>query len=142
MNVSNASNWEGPFAGLLSLDRLKFELVNPREERRAADMDPVEGRAIAAVQSGDGGPYDYLVSKYMRRVVSIAWSIIRNAADAEDLAQEAFVKAYESIGRFRAGQSFGPWIYRIATNLALNSVRDNRYQRMEISLDAPVTADA
>ena len=75
--------------------------------------DPLEARAIARVQDGDTGAYDYLVSKYLRRVVAIASSIVRNPHDAEDLAQEAFVKAYRSIGRFRAEESFGPWISRI-----------------------------
>jgi len=65
--------------------------------------DPLERRSIEAVRSGDPDAYGYLVSKYMRRAVSIAWGIVRNGHDAEDLAQEAFVKAYESIGRFRTG---------------------------------------
>ena len=86
-----------------------------------SDEDPLETRAIARVQQGDAGAYDYLVSKYLRRVVSIAWGVVRNPHDAEDLAQEAFVKAYQNIGRFRAGQSFGPWIYRIVTNAALDT---------------------
>ncbi len=87
--------------------------------------DPQEARAVARVQEGDAGAYDYLVSKYLPRVVSIASGIVRNAHDAEDLAQEAFVKAYQHIGRFRAGEPFGPWIYRIVTNLALD-VRKHR----------------
>lgn len=85
--------------------------------------DPLETRAIAAVKGGDRSSYDYLVRKYTKRTVSIAWGIVRNAADAEDLAQEAFVKAFESIDRFRAGEPFGPWIYRIVTNLALDVMK-------------------
>jgi RNA polymerase sigma-70 factor, ECF subfamily len=81
--------------------------------------DSLVGRA----QRGDAEAYDALVSKYLRRVVAIAFSIVRNAHDAEDLAQEAFVKAYQSIGRFRAGAPFGPWIGRIVTNLALDVAR-------------------
>lgn len=130
----NTTIMEGPFAGLLTLDRLKFGLVEERDQRHKADEDPREARSIASVQAGDGQPYDYLVSKYMRRVVSIAWGIVRNAADAEDLAQEAFVKAYESIGRFRTGQSFGPWIYRIVTNLALD-LRKHRIRYPQDALD-------
>lgn len=84
-----------------------------------------EARVIARVQEGEAEAYDYLVSKYLPRVVSIASGIVRNAHDAEDLAQEAFVKAYRNIGRFRAGEPFGPWIYRIVTNLALD-VRKHR----------------
>jgi RNA polymerase sigma-70 factor (ECF subfamily) len=88
--------------------------------------DPLEARAIARVQQGDAGAYDVLVSKYLPRVVSIAWGIVRNAHDAEDLAQEAFVKAFASIDRFRADQPFGPWIYRIVTNTALDAMKHRR----------------
>jgi len=130
----HASIMEGPFAGPLLLDRLKFGLVEQPEARRTALEDPAEADAIAAVQSGQGDSFDYLVSKYMRRVVSIAWGIIRNPADAEDLAQEAFVKAYETIGRFRTGQPFGPWIYRIVTNLALD-LRKHRLRYPQEALD-------
>lgn len=87
--------------------------------------DNEEARAVARVQAGDAGAYDLLVSRHLPRVVSIASGIVRNAHDAEDLAQEAFVKAYQHIGRFRAGEPFGPWIYRIVTNLALD-VRKHR----------------
>ncbi|HVE70009.1 MAG TPA: sigma-70 family RNA polymerase sigma factor [Thermoanaerobaculia bacterium] len=93
--------------------------------------DPLEARLIARVQEGDAEAYDALVSKYLRRVVAIAFSIVRNAHDAEDLAQEAFVKAYQSIGRFRAGAPFGPWIGRIVTNLAFDVVKHRRRFRHE-----------
>jgi RNA polymerase sigma-70 factor (ECF subfamily) len=95
------------------------------------DDDPLEARAIALLQDGDTSASDYLVSKYLRRVVGIAWGIVRNAHDAEDLAQEAFVKAIESIGRFRAGEPFGPWIYRIVTNLSLDVMKHRRKFRHE-----------
>lgn len=97
----------------------------------ASDDDPLEARAIARVQDGDAEAYDTLVSKYLRRVVAIAWSITRNATDAEDLAQEAFVRAYQNIGRFRAGEPFGPWIGRIVTNLALDVMKHRRKFRHE-----------
>jgi RNA polymerase sigma-70 factor, ECF subfamily len=86
---------------------------------------------IARVQDGDAEAYDVLVARYLRRVVGIAFSIVRNAHDAEDLAQEAFVKAYENIGRFRTGASFGPWIGRIVTNLALDLTKHRTKFRHE-----------
>jgi RNA polymerase sigma-70 factor (ECF subfamily) len=95
------------------------------------DDDPSEARVIARVQDGDAEAYDTLVSKYLRRVVAIAFGIVRNAQDAEDLAQEAFVKAYQGIGRFRSGEPFGPWIYRIVTNLSLDVVKHRRKFRHE-----------
>ncbi len=93
--------------------------------------DPLEARAIAEVKNGDRGSYEYLVSKYMKRVVSIAWGIVRNSYDAEDLAQEAFVKAYRTIGRFKTGEPFGPWIYRIVTNLSLDVLKHRSRFRHE-----------
>ena len=103
-----------------------------------ADDDPLERRAIERVREGDAGAYDYLVSKYLRRVVSIAWGIVRNAHDAEDLAQEAFVKAYQHIGRFRTGEPFGPWVYRIVTNAALDVQKHRtKFQHQTIDETSP-----
>ena len=100
--------------------------------------DPLERRAVEQVKRGDSGAYDYLVAKYTKRVASIAWNIVRNAADAEDLAQEAFVKAFENIGRFRSNEPFGPWIYRIVTNLSLDVVKHrSRFRHEEVSADEP-----
>src|SRR3989442_16018412 len=126
-----ATTFGGPGAGPpLSRGRLMFA-VQSEVDRTPTDADPIEQRAISAVKTGDAGAYDYLVSKYMKRVVSIAWGIVRNAHDAEDLAQEAFVKAYQTIGRFKTGQPFGPWIYRIVTNLALDVVKHRKRFRHE-----------
>ena len=102
--------------------------------------DPLEARVIARVQNGEAEAYDYLVSKYLRRVVAIAHGVVRNAHDAEDLAQEAFVKAYQNLGRFRAGESFGPWIGRIVTNLALDVVKHRTKFRHESITDAAPAA--
>ena len=85
--------------------------------------DPLERRAVEAVRRGDPGAFDYLVAKHSRRALSIAWGIVRDPAEAEDLVQEAFVRAYEKIDRFRVGEPFGPWLYRIVTNLALDVVK-------------------
>ncbi|HVR40418.1 MAG TPA: sigma-70 family RNA polymerase sigma factor, partial [Thermoanaerobaculia bacterium] len=85
--------------------------------------DPLEARAVSLVKSGDTAAYDYLVSKYLKRVVSVAWGIVRNAHDAEDLAQEAFVKAFRNIERFRSDEPCGPWIFRIVSNLSLDVIK-------------------
>src|SRR5207244_8293045 len=103
-----------------------------------ANDDPQERRAIDAIKRGHRSAYDYLVAKYTKRVVSIAWNIVRNPHDAEDLAQEAFVKAFESIGRFRSGEPFGPWIYRIVTNLSLDVVKHrSRFRHEELASTEP-----
>lgn len=100
--------------------------------------DAAEQQAIAAVRRGESEAYEILVTKYGKRVLSIAWGIVRNAADAEDLAQEAFVKAFRTIGRFREGEPFGPWVYRIVTNLALDVVKHRtRFRHEEITPAVP-----
>lgn len=124
--------------GFEPLDRLMYGVAEDISDRVQTNDDPLETRAIARVQSGDRPAWDYLVSKYMKRVVSIAWGIVRNAHDAEDLAQEAFVRSYQNISRFRKGEPFGPWIYRIVTNLALDVVKHRtRFRHEEISEAEP-----
>jgi RNA polymerase sigma-70 factor (ECF subfamily) len=96
-------------------------------------------------QRGDRAAYDFLVSKYLGRVVAIAYGVVRNAHDAEDLAQEAFVKAYQSLGRFRDGEPFGPWVYRIVTNAALDVLKHRtnfRHEELADDRAAPRRDDA
>lgn len=135
---------EGPFAGPLPVPARLMCAVQREGNRTATTNEPeaIEQRAIADVKRGEAGSYDYLVSKYMRRVVSIAWGIVRNAHDAEDLAQEAFVKAFQTIGRFKTGEPFGPWIYRIVTNLALDLMKHRQRFRHEEISDAHPAARA
>ena len=107
-------------------------------DKAATHDDALESQAIAAVKSGDRSAYDYLVTKYMKRVASVAWGIVRISADAEDLAQEAFVKAFQSMNRFKSGQPFGPWIFRIVTNLSLDVVKHRtKFRHEELSGDEP-----
>jgi len=130
---------EGLAVEPLTVDRLTFAVDREAvTEIRRANDDPLERRAIDAVKGGDAGAYDYLVTKYMKRVVSIAWGIVRNAHDAEDLAQEALVKAFQSMERFKSGEPFGPWIYRIVTNLSLDVMKHRtRFRHEEISESEP-----
>jgi RNA polymerase sigma-70 factor (ECF subfamily) len=131
-----AISTEGSVYALPILDRLIRGVMESSTPQ--PNDDPLERRAIEQTRNGDTGAYDYLVSKYTKRVVSIAWNIVRNAHDAEDLAQEAFVKAFESIKRFRAGEPFGPWIYRIVTNLALDVVKHrSRFRHEELTSAEP-----
>ena len=91
------------------------------------------------VKTGDTSAFDYLVQKYRRPVVSFMYRMARNAAAAEDLAQEVFLRVYRSRQNYEASAKFTTWLYRIATNLAVNHARDTRKERPEvtISLDEP-----
>jgi RNA polymerase sigma-70 factor (ECF subfamily) len=94
------------------------------------------------VKAGDEQSFALLLHRYRRPLVNFLYRMVRNREQAEDLSQEVFLRVYRARADYVPSAKFTTWLFRIATNLALNSVRDTRYQRMEISLDAPVTADA
>src|SRR5438034_2516689 len=94
------------------------------------------------VKAGDEQSFTLLLHRYRSPLVNFLYRMVRNREQAEDLAQEVFLRVYRARENYVPSAKFTTWLFRIATNLALNSVRDTRYQRMEISLDAPVTVDA
>jgi RNA polymerase sigma-70 factor (ECF subfamily) len=95
----------------------------------AAGGERVEGRPledaelVELAKGGDVGAYGELVERYREVAFRTAYLIARNAADAEDAAQDAFVKAFYALGRFRSGEPFRPWVLRIASNEARNRRR-------------------
>ncbi|MFZ0733319.1 MAG: sigma-70 family RNA polymerase sigma factor [Candidatus Sulfotelmatobacter sp.] len=91
------------------------------------------------VKTGDQAAFDFLVQKYRRPMVSFMYRMARNSAVAEDLAQEVFLRVYRSRENYEASAKFTTWLYRIATNLAVNHARDTRHERPEVqvSLDEP-----
>ena len=91
------------------------------------------------VKTGDQSAFEYLVQKYRRPMVSFMYRMARNSAAAEDLAQEVFLRVYRSRETYEASAKFTTWLYRIATNLAVNHARDTRHERPEVqvSLDEP-----
>jgi RNA polymerase sigma-70 factor, ECF subfamily len=94
------------------------------------------------VKAGDEQSFALLLQRYRRPLVNFLYRMVREREEAEDLAQEVFLRVYRARKDYVPSAKFTTWLFRIATNLALNSVRDNRYQRMEVSIDAPVSADA
>lgn len=113
--------------------------IQMSREESPSESDPEESRAIEAARLGDPEAFDILVRRYSRRVLSIVWNVVRDAALAEDIAQDAFVKAWKTMGRFRSGERFGPWIYRIATNLAIDALR-KRSRRSEQPVDGELVS--
>src|ERR1700720_850661 len=94
------------------------------------------------VKAGDTASFELLLQKYRTPLVNFLYRMVRDTATAEDLAQEVFLRIYRARKDYFAGAKFTTWLFRIATNLALNSIRDNRYQKLEVSIDAPVSMDA
>jgi RNA polymerase sigma-70 factor (ECF subfamily) len=91
------------------------------------------------VKAGDDSAFAYLVQKYRRPMVSFMYRMAHNSAAAEDLAQEVFLRVYRSRESYEPSAKFSTWLYRIATNLAVNYARDTRHERPEVmvSVDEP-----
>lgn len=89
-----------------------------------------EALAIQRCQAGDSEAFAVLVQAYQRQVFGLAYRLLNDRAEAEDIAQEAFLRSYRSLGTFQSGQPFGPWIYRIATNIALDRLRKRKHEAL------------
>jgi RNA polymerase sigma-70 factor (ECF subfamily) len=105
----------------------------------AGGESPSDAEIMLRARAGDQSAFDYLVQKYRRPMISFMYRMARNAATAEDLAQEVFLRVYRSRASYEASAKFTTWLYRIATNLAVNHARDTRHERPEVqvSLDEP-----
>ena len=91
------------------------------------------------VKAGDEASFELLLHRYRTPLVNFLYRMVRNREQAEDLAQEVFLRVYRAREDYVPSAKFTTWLFRIATNLALNSVRDTRYHKLEVSLDAPIT---
>ena len=92
-----------------------------------------DGELIRLAKDGDVRAYERLVERYRDLAFRSAYLIARNTADAEDAAQDAFVKAFYALGRFRPGEPFRPWILRIVANEARNRRRSSgRHERLAL----------
>jgi len=107
---------------------------------RDAASDPASDAAVMLrVAAGDEAGFNYLAQKYHRAMIHFLFRMVHNEAVAEELAQEVFLRVYRSRESYRAEAKFTTWLYRIATNLAVNHARDTRHERsaQTIYLDAP-----
>jgi RNA polymerase sigma-70 factor (ECF subfamily) len=109
-------------------------------ERHFAAADPASDAAIMLrVAAGDESGFNYLVEKYHRAMVHFLFRMVHTQAVAEELAQEVFLRVYRSRESYRAEAKFTTWLYRIATNLAVNHARDTKHERaaQNVYLDVP-----
>jgi RNA polymerase sigma-70 factor (ECF subfamily) len=93
-----------------------------------------EASLVRAAQGGDQAAFAEIVRHFQRPVYRVAYALTRNPSDADDLAQETFVRAYQAIGRFRAGEPLYPWLSRITVNLTYSLFRQ-RKRRPETSIE-------
>jgi RNA polymerase sigma-70 factor, ECF subfamily len=105
-----------------------------------SEVDPAGDAAVMLrVAAGDEAGFNYLVEKYHRPMIHFLYRMVHNQSVAEELAQEVFLRVYRARDSYRAEARFTTWLYRIATNLAVNHARDTRNERsaQTVYLDAP-----
>ena len=89
-------------------------------------MPDEDGPLVAATQAGDGAAFEQLVSRYDRKLFRIAYHIVHNVEDAQDVVQDSFIKVFQNIARFHAQSKFSTWVYRIVINQSLMELRQQR----------------
>jgi RNA polymerase sigma-70 factor (ECF subfamily) len=92
---------------------------------------------VDAAREGDGEAFGTLMRRHQRRIYRLAVHLLRDAAEAEDVTQETFVRAYGALARFDGRSEAFTWIYRIAVNLSLNTIRARKSDRKGVSADDP-----
>jgi len=137
----SASNFRGdigPMSDALSILSREPALASPRRKTASADDLASETELIRAAQAGSRAAFDALVRQHDQAVLRLALHLTGSEQDAQDIHQEAFLKAYRSLGNFRFECSFYTWIYRIVTNLCLDLMRRRKARREEqaVMIDA------
>lgn len=97
--------------------------------------DQQDQELVARVKRGDKAAFDFLVIKYQHRIVQLVNRYVKDLSEAQDLAQEAFIKAYRAIGSFRGEAAFYTWLYRIAINTAKNDLATKSRKHIDSQID-------
>ena len=99
--------------------------------------EPSDLELVRRAQRNERGAFDLLVLKYQHKVIKLVARLLRDPSEAEDVAQEAFVKAYRALGSFRGDSAFYTWLYRIAVNTARNAIASR--QRRPLDYEAELS---
>jgi RNA polymerase sigma-70 factor (ECF subfamily) len=92
---------------------------------------------VAAAKAGDARAFEALVTRYRKRIFALALHITRSASEADDIAQDVFLKAYRALGEFEGRSQFFTWVYRMTVNRSLNVRRDRARRDEDVVLDDP-----
>jgi RNA polymerase sigma-70 factor (ECF subfamily) len=98
---------------------------------------PTDRELVDKARSGDTEAFGLLVRRYQKRIFRLAFHLVRSGAEAEDVTQETFVRAYQALGRFDGRSEPFTWLYRIAVNLSLNTIRARKTTKDSTSSDDP-----
>jgi len=109
-------------------------------QRRNLAVENQQLEWVRRAQAGDLQAFEQLFNQYQRGIYNLVYQMVRNESDASDLTQEAFVRAWKALPRLQTPEAFTSWLFRVATNLTRNWIRDNSRVRQE-SLDQPYAGD-
>jgi len=98
---------------------------------------PTDRELVEKAKSGNAEAFGTLVSRYQRRIFRLAFHLVRNGAEAEDVTQDVFVRAYQALDRFDGRSELFTWLYRITVNLSLNALRSRKVKRDATPADDP-----
>jgi RNA polymerase sigma-70 factor (ECF subfamily) len=109
------------------------------ESRPASGVEQSDLELVKRAQRGERGAFDLLVLRYQHKVVKLVARLLRDPTEAEDVAQEAFVKAYRALASFRGDSAFYTWLYRIAVNTARNVMASRQRRPLDYEADLSET---
>ncbi|MGR9088084.1 MAG: RNA polymerase sigma factor RpoE [Gammaproteobacteria bacterium] len=104
-----------------------------KSHTRASEQ--LDEELVLRVQQGDKSAYDLLVIKYQHKIIQLVNRYVKDPIDAQDVAQEAFIKAYRALGNFRGESAFFTWLYRIAINTAKNYLMSRSRRSADSQVD-------
>ena len=105
------------------------------DARPASGVEQSDLELVRRAQRGERGAFDLLVLRYQHKVVKLVARLLRDPTEAEDVAQEAFIKAYRALGSFRGDSAFYTWLYRIAVNTARNTMASRQRRPIDYEAD-------
>lgn len=105
-------------------------------KEQSANNTELDKALVLKVQQGDKAAFDLLVIKYQHRIIQLVNRYVKDPSEAQDIAQEAFIKAYRALANFRGDSAFYTWLYRIAINTAKNYLvsRNRRYSDYQVDV--------
>jgi RNA polymerase sigma-70 factor (ECF subfamily) len=109
------------------------------DARAPAGVEQSDLELVRRAQRGERGAFDLLVLRYQHKVVKLVARLLRDPTEAEDIAQESFVKAYRALGSFRGDSAFYTWLYRIAVNTARNAMASRQRRPLDYEADLSET---
>jgi RNA polymerase sigma-70 factor (ECF subfamily) len=117
--------------------RVNYNRTSDREaaDRRCQPTHDRDSELMLRVREGDQDSFELLLDKHRGPVIHFLHRMVRNDAVAEELTQEVFLRVYKSRGHYQPSAKFTTWLFRIATHLALNWIRDGRHEKSQTSLD-------